>query len=56
VYGWLDSVRANQPAAPGAHHTRAWVRLARDASAFGHGATPFEDVDVLWSKGLLLDE
>lgn len=56
VYGWLESVRGNQPVAPGAHHTQAWVRLARDASAFGHGATPFEDVDVLWSKGLLLDE
>jgi len=52
VYGWLESVR-EQPVARGAHDTRAWVRLARDAAAFGHGATPFDDVAALWRQGLL---
>ncbi|MBC7452695.1 MAG: hypothetical protein H7335_03130 [Massilia sp.] len=52
VYGWLESVRREPRAARGAHDTRAWVRLARDAAAFGHGATPFDDVAALWRQGL----
>jgi hypothetical protein len=47
-------VRAGQPVLPGAHDTRAWIGLARDAGAFDVTATPFEDVQVLWSKGLLM--
>lgn len=56
VYSWLEAVRAAQPAELIAHDTRAWVRLARDASVFTHAATPFEDVQALWSKGLLNEE
>ncbi len=56
VYGWLESLRSDQPVARNAHDTRAWVQLARDAGAFAHAATPFEDVEALWSKGLLLAE
>jgi hypothetical protein len=56
VYGWLESLRGDQPVAGNAHDTRPWVRLARDAGAFAHGVTPFEDVQALWSKGVLLTE
>ena len=56
VYAWLETVRGDQPVDLNAHDTRAWVRLARDAGAFGHAATPFEDVEALWSKGLLSTE
>jgi hypothetical protein len=53
VVGWLESVRARQPGARGAHDTRAWVGLARDAGAFERGGTPFDAAAALWSKGLL---
>jgi hypothetical protein len=53
VYAWLESVRSEQPVVRNAHDTRAWVRLARDAGAFGHAATPFEDVSALWRQGVL---
>jgi hypothetical protein len=56
IHAWIESVRVDQPVALNAHDTRAWVRLARDADAFGHTASPFEDVQSLWSKGLLIDE
>ena len=56
VYRWLESVRGEQPVARNAHDTRVWLRLARDAGAFDHAATPFEDVASLWSKGLLIDD
>jgi ADP-ribose pyrophosphatase YjhB (NUDIX family) len=55
VYGWLAGLRGEQPVARNAHDTRAWVALARDAAAFGHAATPFEDVESLWGKGLMAD-
>jgi ADP-ribose pyrophosphatase YjhB (NUDIX family) len=54
VYAWFETVRAGQPGATSAHDTRAWVGLARDAGAFETTATPFEDVQALWSKGLLI--
>jgi hypothetical protein len=53
VYGWLESVRGGQPVARNAHDTRAWVRLARSAGAFAQTATAFEDVEALWTEGLL---
>jgi hypothetical protein len=56
VYGWLASLRDDQPVARNAHDTWAWVQLAPDAGAFAHAATPFEDVETLWSKGLLIAE
>ncbi|MDB5937230.1 MAG: hypothetical protein JWQ01_4574 [Massilia sp.] len=52
VYGWLETLRGEQPAA--AHDTRAWVELAREPAAFGSAATPFDDVEGLWSQGLLI--
>jgi hypothetical protein len=51
--GWLESVRARQAGERGAHDTRAWLGLARDAGAFGRGGTPFDAASALWSKGLL---
>jgi hypothetical protein len=56
VFAWLEAVRSTQPVAHNAHDTRAWVRLAKDASVFARSATPFEDVGALWSEGLLSDE
>jgi hypothetical protein len=56
VYAWLESVRKKQPVARHTHDTRAWIRLAKDASAFETAATPFEDVHSLWRQGLLADE
>jgi hypothetical protein len=56
VYNWLEAVRGEQPVARNAHDTRVWVRLARDAGAFDHAATPFEDVASLWRTGLQLDD
>jgi hypothetical protein len=55
IYGWLESVRREQPVDGGGHDTRAWVRLARNGASFGTAATPFEDVAPLWQKGLLSD-
>jgi hypothetical protein len=56
VVDWLETVRARQPGARGAHDTRAWVALARDAGAFERSATPFDAAGVLWSKGLLVGD
>jgi ADP-ribose pyrophosphatase YjhB (NUDIX family) len=56
VHAWIASVRAEQPLAPSAHDTRAWVSLAREADAFDLSHTPFEDVQTLWRKGLLAAE
>ncbi len=52
VHGWLQSLRGQHPAA--AHDTRPWVELAREPAAFGNAATPFDDVEGLWSEGLLI--
>ena len=56
VYAWLENLRADQPVARSGHDTRVWVRLAKDASVFAHGATPFETATTAWSKGLLTSE
>ncbi len=53
VYAWLAALRAHPPVAGSSHDTRAWVRLARDASIFKQGATPFDDAGAAWSEGLL---
>jgi hypothetical protein len=53
VAGWLESLRAKQPVARGAHDTRAWVALAHDAGAFERTGTPFDAAASLWRKGLL---
>lgn len=53
VLAWLTAVRAGQPVTGGGHDTLAWVRLARDPSAFKRDAIAFEAVDALWTAGLL---
>lgn len=56
VHAWLESLRNDHPAPGGSHDTRAWVRLAADATVFREAATPFEDVNGAWRQGLLSDE
>jgi hypothetical protein len=52
VHAWLEQVRDHQPV-PGSHHdTRVWVALAKQASAFGPGGTPFDQAQALWQQGL----
>jgi hypothetical protein len=37
----------------GSHHdTRAWVRLARRPDVFADAATPFEQAQAVWRRGL----
>lgn len=57
VYRWLEQQRRH-PGVPGNHHdTRAWIRLARDRSAFDAGADGlFEQARALWQQGLLSDD
>jgi hypothetical protein len=53
VHAWFTRVRDDQPV-PGAYHdTRAWLRLARDRSAFAADDNPFERVWTMWRAGLL---
>ena len=61
VHAWLEALRETPlaTAAPGArsgHDTRAYVRLARDASVFGAAGNPFEAASATWTQGLLNDE
>lgn len=56
VYRWLSGVRAKVAVPRSGHDTRAWVRLASDAAAFGKAGAPFDDVDGLWREGLLATE
>ena len=56
VYAWLAAVRMDQPGDGGGHDTRAWVRLAKDASVFRQAATPFDDAGLVWRQGLLSGE
>jgi hypothetical protein len=56
IYGWLESVRGQNPAVRTAHDTWAWVKLAKDAEVFAAIANPFDDVRATWSRGLLEDE
>ena len=49
VRSWLERFRAD--AVPGEHHdTGAWLRLARDASAFDPGETLFRQAKLLWER------
>ena len=56
VYAWLATLRNEQTVPGGSHDTRAWVRLARDASVFKSAATPFEEANSTWRQGLRADE
>lgn len=53
VHQWIAALRADQPVPRGAHDTRVWVRLGRDASVFASGANPFEAARAPWDQGLL---
>ena len=51
VRDWLERYRAD--ALPGEHHdTGAWLRLAREPSAFGPGDDMFRSALTLWEQGL----
>ena len=53
---WLESVRAIQSVAQGAHDTLVWVKLAREPGAFERSGTPFAAAALLWRKGLLIGD
>ena len=51
VRDWLERYRAD--ALPGEHHdTSAWLRLAREPSAFEAGGDLFREAQTLWERGL----
>ena len=56
VHGWLAQLRGREPVAGGHHDTRAWVLLARRPDAFDGTATPFEQAQAVWRRGLQDDE
>lgn len=56
VYAWMAALRSDQPVARNAHDTRAWIKLASDASVFDQVATPFDAARAVWRQGLLSDE
>ncbi|SHG41942.1 hypothetical protein [Massilia sp. CF038] len=56
TYAWLSALREVQPVAGASHDTRAWVRLAKDASLFAQVSNPFEDVAAAWGQGLLSND
>jgi hypothetical protein len=53
VHAWFSSVRADQPVSGAHHDTRAWLRLAKNRTAFPAHGDPFEQVWTLWQQGLL---
>ena len=55
VYGWLESVRGQNPEVRTSHDTWTWVKLAKDARVFQAIANPFDDVRATWRRGLLED-
>jgi hypothetical protein len=55
VHAWLDGVRNQQPVARHAHDTRTWVKLAHDPLVFERNRPVFDQVRIVWQKGLLSD-
>lgn len=56
VFAWLEQLRAD-PVVPRSHHdTRAWVKLAKDASVFPQAGTPFEQARAPWNQGLVSED
>jgi hypothetical protein len=47
------ALRADQAVDTGPHDTRVWVRLAVDRAKFPPAASVFEQVEPLWTAGLL---
>ena len=56
VLAWMRGVRAAGEVAGGSHATQAWLALADGAGAFDGAASPFEQAQVLWGKGLSGDK
>jgi hypothetical protein len=56
VQAWLAQLREREPVAGSHHDTRAWVRLARRPDVFADAATPFEQAQAVWRRGLEDDE
>ncbi|KAB8054663.1 hypothetical protein GCN78_02990 [Janthinobacterium rivuli] len=60
VLAWMRGVRAAGEAAGGgigsSHATQAWLALAEGEGAFADSASPFEQAQVLWGKGLSGDK
>jgi hypothetical protein len=56
VLAWMRGVRAGGDGAGGSHATQAWLALADGAGAFDESASPFEQAQVLWRKGLSDDK
>ena len=53
VHAWHVQLRADQAVNTGPHDTRVWVRLAVDRAKFPPAASVFEQVEPLWTAGLL---
>jgi hypothetical protein len=53
VHAWHVRERAEQPVDTGPHDTRVWIRLAVDKARFPPAASVFEQVEPLWTAGLL---
>ena len=56
VLAWMRGVRAGGDSAGGSHATQAWLALADGEGAFAGAASPFEQAQVLWRKGLSGDK
>lgn len=56
VLAWMRGVRAAGEGAGGSHATQAWLALADGDGAFDGAASPFEQAQVLWRKGLSGDK
>lgn len=60
VLAWMRGLRTADEAAGGgagsSHATQAWLALADDEGAFAGAASPFEQAQVLWRKGLSGDK
>ncbi len=56
VLAWMRGVRTADEAAGGSHATQGWLALADGAGAFDDSASPFEQAQVLWRKGLSGDK
>ncbi|WP_298405275.1 hypothetical protein [Janthinobacterium sp.] len=60
VLAWMRGLRTADEAAGGgagsSHATQAWLALADGEDAFAGAASPFEQAQVLWRKGLSGDK
>ncbi|ATD64042.1 hypothetical protein CNX70_23960 [Janthinobacterium svalbardensis] len=60
VLAWMRGVRAGSDGADGgagsSHATQAWLALGDGKGTFAEAASPFEQAQVLWRKGLSGDK